>query len=224
MTPMRVSVPIDVRRLLQGRCRGHEVDAFDRQVRRGERDARRAHRLDREEADVPRILVEPGEHVARLLVRHERDACVERAGELPRQIRRDAAGTAVSSRRASTGLPKLIAARSTPAGASSFFAESFIPVILREMSPMLHCGARLHHRTRPFLEFARMNPDRHIYLTTAVLAVVFATAINVLTPRDPFAGTTVHLETAADARTARAAPAAPAGSATNESAQRRASM
>ena len=69
-----------------------------------------------------------------------------------------------------------------------------------------------------------MNPDRHIYLTTAVLAVVFATAINVLTPRNPLAGTTVHRETAADARTARVTPAAAEGSATNESAQRRASM
>lgn len=70
-----------------------------------------------------------------------------------------------------------------------------------------------------------MNPDRHIYLTTAVLAVVFATVINVLTPRNPFAGTTAHRETAADARTARAAPAAAAeSSATNESAQRRAAM
>jgi len=52
-----------------------------------------------------------------------------------------------------------------------------------------------------------MNPDRHIYLTTAVLAVVFATAINVLTPRDPFAGTTMHREASADSRTAQAGPA-----------------
>jgi hypothetical protein len=69
-----------------------------------------------------------------------------------------------------------------------------------------------------------MNADRHIYLTTAVLAVVFATVINVLTPRNPFAGTTAHRETAADARTARAVPAAAEGTTTNEPAQRRASM
>jgi hypothetical protein len=36
-----------------------------------------------------------------------------------------------------------------------------------------------------------MHQDRRIYLTTAVLAVVFATAINVLTPR-AFSGTIVH--------------------------------
>ena len=39
-----------------------------------------------------------------------------------------------------------------------------------------------------------MHQDRRIYLTTAVLAVVFATAINVLTPREPFSGTVVHRE------------------------------
>ena len=37
-----------------------------------------------------------------------------------------------------------------------------------------------------------MNPDRHIYLTTAVLAVVVASAINVLTPRYAFVESTVH--------------------------------
>ena len=31
-----------------------------------------------------------------------------------------------------------------------------------------------------------MNPDRHVYLTTVVLAAVIATAINVLTPRYAF--------------------------------------
>ena len=47
-----------------------------------------------------------------------------------------------------------------------------------------------------------MNPDRHIYITTGVLAVVLAAAINVLTPRDPFAGTIVHREPSADSRAA----------------------
>ena len=40
-----------------------------------------------------------------------------------------------------------------------------------------------------------MNHDRHIYLATGVLAAVFATAINALAPRDPFAGTIQHRET-----------------------------
>ena len=53
-----------------------------------------------------------------------------------------------------------------------------------------------------------MNPDRHIYLTTVVLAAVFATAINVLKPREPFAGTTMHRETTAFSRTAEATPQA----------------
>jgi hypothetical protein len=39
-----------------------------------------------------------------------------------------------------------------------------------------------------------------------VLAVVLAAAINVLTPRDPFAGTIVHRETSADSRTASVRP------------------
>ena len=39
-----------------------------------------------------------------------------------------------------------------------------------------------------------MTKDRHIYITTAVLAVVLAVAINVFAPRDPFAGTIVHRE------------------------------
>jgi len=51
-----------------------------------------------------------------------------------------------------------------------------------------------------------MNPDRHIYLTTLVLAAIIATAINVLTPREPFAGTTVHREATTVSRTAQAAP------------------
>lgn len=47
-----------------------------------------------------------------------------------------------------------------------------------------------------------MNHDRHIYLATGVLAAVFATAINALAPRDPFAGTIQHRETTAASRTA----------------------
>ena len=72
---------------------------------------------------------------------------------------------------------------------------------------MLHCGVRLHHRRGPVHRIRAMNPDRHIYLTTAVLAIVFATAINVLMPAERLAGTTMHRETAASGRTARAAPA-----------------
>jgi hypothetical protein len=90
-----VPVAVDLRRVLQRRRCRHEVDAFDRQVRRGKCDARRAHRLDREEADVPRVLVEPGEHVPGLLIGHERHPRVERAGERAREVRGDAAGSAV---------------------------------------------------------------------------------------------------------------------------------
>jgi uncharacterized membrane protein YeiH len=46
--------------------------------------------------------------------------------------------------------------------------------------------------------------DRHIYATTAVLAAVLAIAISVLMPRDPFAGTIVHRETASAGQTAQA--------------------
>jgi len=69
-----------------------------------------------------------------------------------------------------------------------------------------------------------MNPDRHIYLTTAVLAVVLATAINVMTPRDPFAGTTIHREASADARTAQAAPATAEASSSAASPRARTSL
>jgi hypothetical protein len=65
-----------------------------------------------------------------------------------------------------------------------------------------------------------MNPDRHIYLTTVVLAAVFATAINVLTPRDPFAGTTVHRAPASVARTAQAGPPQPVEVSTRTAPQR----
>ena len=37
----------------------------------------------------------------------------------------------------------------------------------------------------------RMNKDRHIYVVTAVVALVMATAINVLVPRNPLGGTLV---------------------------------
>jgi hypothetical protein len=40
-----------------------------------------------------------------------------------------------------------------------------------------------------------MNPDRHVYLVTAVVAVVTATAINVLVPRSPIQGTVVVPQT-----------------------------
>jgi hypothetical protein len=36
-----------------------------------------------------------------------------------------------------------------------------------------------------------MNPDRHVYLVTALIAFVTATAINVLTPRSPLRGAVV---------------------------------
>lgn len=52
-----------------------------------------------------------------------------------------------------------------------------------------------------------MNPDRHIYLTTTILALVAAAAISVLAPRDPLAGTTMHRETSAASRTAQILPA-----------------
>ena len=48
--------------------------------------------------------------------------------------------------------------------------------------------------------------DRHIYAVTAVLAVLLATAINVIMPRDRFAGTIVHREAPAPAQTAQADP------------------
>jgi methionine-rich copper-binding protein CopC len=69
-----------------------------------------------------------------------------------------------------------------------------------------------------------MNPDRHIYLTTAVLAVVLAAAISVLTPHDPFAGTTVHRETASESRTAQAAPATTEASANDAAHRERTSL
>jgi hypothetical protein len=37
----------------------------------------------------------------------------------------------------------------------------------------------------------RMNKDRHIYVVTAVVALMMATAINVLVPRNPLGGTLV---------------------------------
>jgi hypothetical protein len=118
----------------------NEVDAFDGDVRRAECDARRTHRLDREEAYVPRVVVKARENVAGLLVTNERDARIERARQLAGEIRRDPARAAVVLPAGQDGLPKLIAARSTPLGASSIFAASFIPTILRELSPMPHCG------------------------------------------------------------------------------------
>ena len=72
---------------------------------------------------------------------------------------------------------------------------------------MVFCGVRLQHGRGDLSRIRAMNPDRHIYLTTVVLAAVFATAINVLKPREPFAGTTMHRETTAFSRTAEATPA-----------------
>ena len=70
---------------------------------------------------------------------------------------------------------------------------------------MRHCGGRLQHAREPVLRMpGMMFLDRHIYVTTAVLAAVVATAINVLMPRDPFAGTIVHRETPSSAQTAQA--------------------
>ena len=71
---------------------------------------------------------------------------------------------------------------------------------------MVFCGVRLQHGRGDLSRIRAMNPDRHIYLTTVVLAAVFATAINVLKPREPFAGTTMHRETTALSRTAEASP------------------
>jgi len=76
----------------------------------------------------------------------------------------------------------------------------------------------------PVLRIRAMIPDRHIYLTTAVLAVVFATAINVLMPHDPFAGTTMHRETSTDSRTAQSAPAATEASASQAAPRERTSL
>ena len=73
---------------------------------------------------------------------------------------------------------------------------------------MVFCGVRLQHGRGDLSRIRAMNPDRHIYLTTVVLAAVFATAINVLKPREPFAGTTMHRETTAFSRTAEATPQA----------------
>ena len=73
---------------------------------------------------------------------------------------------------------------------------------------MVCCGVRLQHGRGDLSRIRAMNPDRHIYLTTVVLAAVFATAINVLKPREPFAGTTMHRETTAFSRTAEATPQA----------------
>jgi hypothetical protein len=71
---------------------------------------------------------------------------------------------------------------------------------------MLHCGERLQQGGGTVPRMPAMNPDRRIYITTAVLAVVLTAAINVLTPRDPFAGTIVHREPAGVSRTAQASP------------------
>lgn len=69
---------------------------------------------------------------------------------------------------------------------------------------MRHCGGRLQHAREPVLRMPGMILDRHIYVTTAVLAAVVATAINVVMPRDPFAGTIVHREAPSSAQTAQA--------------------
>jgi hypothetical protein len=53
-----------------------------------------------------------------------------------------------------------------------------------------------------------MITDRHIYVTTGVLALAIATAINVLTPRGPFAGRAAHRDPGVATRAAQASPAA----------------
>ena len=75
---------------------------------------------------------------------------------------------------------------------------------------MLHCGVHLQHALGTVFRMRAMNPDRHIYLATVVLAAVFATAINVLAPRDPFAGTIVHREGASAPQVSEASLRAPA--------------
>ena len=71
---------------------------------------------------------------------------------------------------------------------------------------MLHCGERLQPGGGAVPRMPAMNPDRRIYITTAVIAVVLTAAINVLTPRDPFAGPIVHRESSDASRTAQAGP------------------
>ena len=71
---------------------------------------------------------------------------------------------------------------------------------------MVHCGVRLQPAREAVPRMPGMIPDRHIYITTAVLAVVLATAINVLTPRHPFAETIVHREAQSSSQTAQANP------------------
>jgi hypothetical protein len=66
-----------------------------------------------------------------------------------------------------------------------------------------------------------MIPDRHIYITTGVLAVLLAAAINALTPRDPFAGTTIHREPAPVSRTAAQPTPRPAVEVSARAAQQR---
>ena len=92
MTPTRMSGAIDLAVGVDRRILRDHVDALDDGVGRGERDVGCAQRIDREEADVPGLRLQPFDHLARLLIAHELDRHAEAAGELARQVGGDAAG------------------------------------------------------------------------------------------------------------------------------------
>ena len=83
---------VDFRCAAQRRARRHQIRALDQDVRLGKADLRRAHRLDREKADVPRVRRQALEHFARLVVEDELERNAEPSRQLAGEVGGDAAG------------------------------------------------------------------------------------------------------------------------------------
>ena len=86
---------VDVLDRLQRGILRHHVGALDQHIGRGEVDLGGAHRLDREEGDVPGAALQRIEHLAGGVEDHELERQAEALGQFPRQIGGDAQRLAV---------------------------------------------------------------------------------------------------------------------------------
>src|SRR6185437_1813461 len=85
---------VDIGNHLERRVLAHHVGALDDDVGRGEIDDGRAHRFDRDEADVPFTLAGGIEYLAGGVIGNEFDRYAEPLAQFAREIGRDALGLA----------------------------------------------------------------------------------------------------------------------------------
>src|SRR5262249_60416539 len=85
------AVAVDVLDGLERRVRRYDVGALDQDIGRGEVDARGAHRIDRQERDVPGALLHRVEYFAGGIEGDEFDRDGEALGQFARKLGRDPA-------------------------------------------------------------------------------------------------------------------------------------